>query len=303
MTRVARAVGGVRSVAAIRQQHEAEDAADATWTPAVANIQDALLRLRASADVEALAEGLVAGRDVVVEAAGMSLDVDPLRAVLRATLARGFARGAATAARAVPPAVAPAARRALATAESRAAAWSAEHGARLVRSVAGETREAIREAVSSGIRRGQHVGAIARDLRDVVGLTPRGAGAVENFRSALRAEGVAANVARARVARYADRLVRQRAELIARTETFRALNKGRQDVWAEMVSAGDLGADDVRRTWATARDERVDDVCWTLEGRTVGLNAVFRSGAGEYAAPPDPHPGCRCTILYRSATA
>lgn len=80
---------------------------------------------------------------------------------------------------------------------------------------------------------------------------------------------------------------RERAEVIARTETIAASNAGALESYR---ASGVVGG----KQWLTAEDDRVSEDCAANgEAGTVAIDAAFPSGA---SAPPD-HPNCRCTIV------
>jgi uncharacterized protein with gpF-like domain len=130
----------------------------------------------------------------------------------------------------------------------RAIAAAETQAAELVVGVNAATRQAIRDAVARAIAEGRSPAVLARELRDLVGLTPRDAQAVLNFRAHELARGVSQSVVDRRAARYADRLLRRRALTIARTETLRATNAGQKELWLQARDSGQLSPDQ-KRTW------------------------------------------------------
>src|SRR3990172_3405532 len=82
-------------------------------------------------------------------------------------------------------------------------------------------RAAVRAIILRSIRDGIPPLDAARLIRDVVGLDPRRANAVANYREELVRQG-SANVS-GLVDRYAERQLRNRAETIARNEILEAL--------------------------------------------------------------------------------
>jgi SPP1 gp7 family putative phage head morphogenesis protein len=129
----------------------------------------------------------------------------------------------------------------------------------------------------------------ARLIRSVVGLDPRRAQAVANYRAELVEQG-AANVS-ALVDRYAARQLRQRADVIARTEILEALNDGALESWRQAREDGFLGGN-AAKEWIVTRDEKLDDECAALDGEVVPLDAQFSAGVDG----PPLHPQCRCAV-------
>jgi hypothetical protein len=176
---------------------------------------------------------------------------------------------------------------------TRAAEAAEQAGAQLAQDVTAESRAAIRDLMGRAIREGWPPRDVARRIREHIGLTPRWSQAVENFRAAQAARGVPAGQADARATRYAARLTRLRAEMIARTETLRAVNTGQRAAWESAQQAGELSPE-ARRVWIVTDDERLCPRCAPLEGQEVLVGQPFATDEGALMEPPL-HPQCRCT--------
>lgn len=83
---------------------------------------------------------------------------------------------------------------------------------------------------------------------------------------------------------------RDRAKLVARTETTRAWNGAQQSSLADYTERTGVG---VTKTWLTAQDDRVRDEHAELEGTTLPIDGTFANGL---KAPGEPN--CRCTLTY-----
>jgi hypothetical protein len=173
----------------------------------------------------------------------------------------------------------------LAAIDERAAAWAREHGGELVTSVSDETRQAIMDIVSRAPIEGITVQQQAQLLRQVVGLNSRQAMAVLNRFDALTRQGLSDVRVAQLTSRYEMQLLRQRAEMIARTETRLAATASQQQVWREAVAEGLL---DEGRAWQefNALDDACD-ICLDLDGTTWGI----------WDGGPDTHPNCRCSMI------
>jgi len=178
----------------------------------------------------------------------------------------------------------------------RAVRWAERHAGRLVTELSDRTRRALREVIVQAIRDGAHPREAARRIEEVLGLHSRQARAVDAMRRRLEARGKPPEVVRRQTERYARRLRRQRAQLVAHDEHFRAYSRGRHELWAELVADGHADRARITRIWLTAADSRVEGICRGLDGTTAPLDGSFPGG---YFEPPDPHPGCRCTVIYR----
>lgn len=81
-----------------------------------------------------------------------------------------------------------------------------------------------------------------------------------------------------------------RAEVIARTETMRAVHEGQRQLWDQAVDKG-LLPEDYKRTWITTPDDRLCPVCEPLDGEVASAEGLY---ADIFDGPPA-HPNCRCT--------
>jgi len=166
--------------------------------------------------------------------------------------------------------------------------------AQLVTQVSSQSREAIRQTIIAGQRDGLSPQRMAKQIRSVIGLTERQAKAVDRLRQQLGAQGKSPDEIDAAAQRYAARLLRQRAQTIARTETIRASNAGQQAMWEQMQRTGfiPLGA---QKRWIVTPDDRLCPICQDVGGQEVDVNEPFQTGYGPVMAPPA-HPNCRCAM-------
>jgi SPP1 gp7 family putative phage head morphogenesis protein len=176
-----------------------------------------------------------------------------------------------------------------------AVTWAATSSAQLVTGVTEGTRDAIRLVMEHAMASGESVydTRTALLLRRVIGLTERQAGSVEAFGQRLAEQGLGAEEIASRSDRYAQALLRQRAQMIARTETIASANEGQQAAWREAKAQGLIEEDRTRRVWMTADDDRVDtEICEPLDGQEATLDGVFPGGLFK----PPAHPQCRCSV-------
>ena len=190
-----------------------------------------------------------------------------------------------------------------------------------VQGVSRETKQAIRELVVRGFREGIPPRSLARQIERIVGLTVRDAGAVSNMFLSLTADGsLSAGQISDRVDSYARRLLRRRAENIARTETINASTQGRRLGWQRAADQGLLDPSTARIVWIVTPDDRICPRCAPMAGVTVGFYDGFTSrteAVGAVDAPggitpfrgetrllsefttvngPPLHPSCRCDL-------
>jgi len=195
--------------------------------------------------------------------------------------------------------------------------WAERHAATLVTGVDSETMKAIRRVVVRGQSEGINVRIQAQQIRRIVGLTRRDAEAVSRFTEGLISAGVRDSQIADRAERMARRLLRRRAENIARTETIRAANMGTQLGWEAAQSEGLLPAQSFK-VWIATEDARTCPICAVLDGNVIGLGESFsvESQATSFSREgdefrvadtvplkrpttertPPAHPSCRCTM-------
>lgn len=175
------------------------------------------------------------------------------------------------------------------------AAWAKKEAANLVVEIVEQQRTTIRDYVSASQMGDYTVTQVARNLRDVVGLTNQQTGWVDNFRNRAISEQMAngktfeqaSQSAAASTERYQERIHKYRTETIARTEILRASSEGRNQAWQQGIEEGYISPA-AQKQWVTEFD--ACEICLPLDGETVGISADFPDG------DPPLHPNCRCTL-------
>jgi len=172
--------------------------------------------------------------------------------------------------------------------------WLRDHGAELVKQVNGTSRDAVRAILREGYRLGRHPRYMAQDIRSVVGLTERQSIAVARRQAAMIEAGVSEADIERRLRRYSERLLRQRAETIARNETMVAINRGRYELWVQLEADGGLEPGAMRE-WMTSEDERVCPICGPMNEQPTSLKDPYLLPDGNTVQHPPAHVSCRCT--------
>lgn len=181
----------------------------------------------------------------------------------------------------------------------KAVQWADQHAAAMVTQVGGETRTAIRSIIREALNDGASPGEVTRRIRDLIGLTERDALAVGRLRTRLEEEGRSDDQIGRLTKAYADRLLRRRAQTIARHETMQAANQGQRGLWQQAADDGLLLASEWERRWMIARDERTCAICRPLDGKRAPM--LTGSFPGGITGPPI-HVQCRCvTGLVRKS--
>ena len=171
--------------------------------------------------------------------------------------------------------------------------WMTERGGMLIRDLtegqAATINALLRHQVFQGITSNYQ---LSRMLMSFVGLLPREAQAVANYRAELMAQGLAQEKIEKLAERYATSLLKARAKRIARTELASAYNYGQWESIRQMRESGLV--DEVEKEWLTADDERTCPICAELDGEKVRHDEQFSSGQ----LHPPAHVQCRCSLGY-----
>lgn len=192
--------------------------------------------------------------------------------------------------------------------------WLSERGAEFVTSSTQEQQDAIAALLSKKMREGHSVDELARLIRPCIGLTKGQAMAnvryydsiVENLKKEhprMKIESIRRK-AREAALKYAERQHRDRAFTIAQTESAFAYNRGADEGIRQAQAEGYLG--NVKKRWNTSGDDGVCEICSSLEGTEIDMDAEFGFGGkvlfkGHKLLPPA-HPRCACAIEYIEET-
>ena len=115
---------------------------------------------------------------------------------------------------------------------------------------------------------------------------------------------VSADLIEKAAGRYSDRLLQLRGEVIARTEALQSFHAAQEEGILQVVDAGAVRQDQVRRTWDAALDAKTRPTHAAANGQTVGLQEPFvvggyrmmRPGDSSMGAPAGEVVACRCRV-------
>ena len=190
----------------------------------------------------------------------------------------------------------------------RAIRWAEEHAAELVVQLSEETKANLRRTIADMYIKGVSPREAMRVIQRQLGLSARDGRALDGLRHRLEVENAKRIVENRKplpvdrldgeIDRYANRLLRHRAEVVVRTESIRASAEGQQELWTQAREQGYLQPADTRRAWLITPDERLCEICAPLaaHNRLVGLEEPFLAGDGSLVMTPPAHPQCRCSI-------
>lgn len=213
----------------------------------------------------------------------------------------------------------------------RAVAAMRDNQLRLVREFSQEQRDVTRNVLIDGIQRGENPRVQAIKVRDNIGLTARQQSAVKRYRELLESNSTDTLRRKLRdrrfdrtiqraidsgepltqaqidkmVARYQERYIKYRSEVIARTEALRSANQGTREGIIQAVDQGAIDRTEIKRTWDSSRDARVRPSHVRLHGLVRGLDETFPGDDGPILYPGDPNAPasetiqCRCLAITR----
>ena len=98
---------------------------------------------------------------------------------------------------------------------------------------------------------------------------------------------------------YKSRLLKMRADRIARTETIASLNAAAHEGLKQIVDRGMAENKNIRRVWDATGDRRTRPTHMDADTQEVGLDEPFIVGGAELMYPCDPNGPARETIMCR----
>lgn len=170
-----------------------------------------------------------------------------------------------------------------------------------IRGISQQTLLGVRGVIREGFVEGKGVASMARQVRTVIGLTPRQVRAVQGLDARLQAEGKPPSVRQRAVTRATQQALARRATVIARTEAIYAASSGQYQLWLAADRQGVWDHTRMRRAWIVTPGERTCPRCRAIPGLNpngVGLYEAFRTRNGTVLHPPE-HPACRCACRSR----
>lgn len=161
------------------------------------------------------------------------------------------------------------------------------------------TLDAVRHATHRAMTEAISPKDVAESIRGSIGLNRPQARALANYRDKLRDSDMSDKRREQLASGYEERLLDQRAMLIARTEVRSAINGGQLDVWQTAAEDG-LLPPATRKIWRV--DGRPCEICEKMDGIAVDLDEAWivprpHGGTQECMIPSDSHPNCMCQMI------
>lgn len=179
--------------------------------------------------------------------------------------------------------------------DPRSIRYAQAQAAQLVTAVTESTREMIRNTIARSFNENITVSETARNLRGLIGLNDRQVITYDKFRRSVDAQIFANEITSAQgnkmLKKRYDKLIKDRAELIARQEIIMAENAGRHLGFQQSIEQGWSSPKAMKR-WSSSTDERTCDICGPMNGKSVQWDKAYPNGVFN----PPAHILCRCTI-------
>lgn len=178
--------------------------------------------------------------------------------------------------------------------------WLKQYGAEEIKYISDSQRKAIKDIVTRGYADGVTYQQQAREIKQLIGLDPRRAEAVQRMRAKLLERGLISDekIDR-RAARYAEKLLNQRARNIAVQEATTAGARAFYETTADACSRGILDPHIYEGYRIVTGDERLCAQCSGLAGEARRLpDGAYQSGS----VTPKLHALCRCVEGVRAFT-
>ena len=188
--------------------------------------------------------------------------------------------------------------------------WIKQHGAEFVTVCTKEQKQAIAALLTKKMRDSYTVDELSRLIRPCIGLTKGQTKAniryynnivatLKKDHPRMKQESIQKKAQEA-AAKYAERQHRERAMMIAQTESAFAYNRGADEGVRQAQAQGLLGV--VKKRWSTSGDDGVCSICSSLDGVEVDMDKEFDFKGkilfrGHHMLPPA-HPRCACAVEY-----
>lgn len=178
-------------------------------------------------------------------------------------------------------------------------AWVRAHTTELIDGLSSGQRAAMRRAITQHYEGGMSSGEMIASIKRNIGLTERQVVSNNLYYQRMLEQGVATEERNRRALRYAERQLKRRAKTIAGDEMHIAITQGRQEMWHQFLDENNISVSEIKlkRTWITAGDEDVCEICSDMNGVTVDLNKPYTLPDGEQTMVPYAHSNCRCDEL------
>lgn len=157
-------------------------------------------------------------------------------------------------------------------------------------------KQVIQQSVQRSFEQALTPRQVADQIIGTIGLLPKQEAALRKYSYNLQIRNYPAASLQKLGAAYADRLLDQRAMMIARTETRMAFNRGQLSVWQQAAGQGLIDSATAKKVWVVDGDPC--PICEPMDGVAVGLDEMWviedDNGPRSVEVPTESHPHCFC---------
>lgn len=178
--------------------------------------------------------------------------------------------------------------------DPKALDWIRNEAGTLITNITKETLQAVREVIQRGFQEGKGTAAMADTLRDIIGMNSRQAASYEKYAADLAERGISATRQESLLATYQRKLIKDRANLISRTETIKVANEGWRQGIQKAVDDNLLDPNVWEIGWIVTQDDRRCKRCQSMRGKRRPINGTYAEGDYKGTSGPPGHPNCRC---------
>jgi hypothetical protein len=177
-----------------------------------------------------------------------------------------------------------------------AEAWIKKFSAKEVKYINSANKAAIRQIKLRAFQEGLTIQQQRAMIKEYIGLLPNHVIAVGNYKDGLIKAGTDEATAQRLAAKYRERLLRYRANMIAVTEGMTASNEGIRQTNLDAVKRGIISKDEYELEWVASGLKNICDRCRSANGTRAEIGGRFPNGS---MGPPI-HPSDHCgTVLVR----
>lgn len=170
-----------------------------------------------------------------------------------------------------------------------------KHVGELITEVTKESKLAVKKIIKFGMNYGISRETLAKQIQNHIGLNSRLETAVSTYAASLLARDLGIDEVVERADKYAEGLLKYRANMIARTESIWAVNHGQLETYRQAIEQGFVEKEKMFKEWVID-PETACEFCRPLEGERVSVDESFKTDLGTVSAPPL-HPNCNCGIM------
>lgn len=162
-----------------------------------------------------------------------------------------------------------------------------ESAGRLIKDILDGSRSSLAKIIEQGLLEQKDMRELTKDISKMIGLREDQLDKIKEYEEQLKKKGYSDEQIKKLVDKESERKIRERSEVIARTETRMAIES------AELEFQKENGAK--RKVWI-ASDNCCDECLDNVSIGSIGLDEDFPSGR-----VPPAHPNCRCSVAYNSS--